>query len=213
MNNKRIKTLYLSIKILFISFILIFYFFFPNYFVNYSHKLFSPLFRVYSHPMEVLKLDETENTYDSLFPLRTIAKPPQVSYDTLILYKGNSLVSEGEYVYEREGLLVGYINNVLTKNNVSVILFSSPNIENTVSIKGYVTKATGLGSGGIIATVPKTIEIEIGDELIHQESNTSIGEVIRIEENEDEVTNSVFANIYINPFRVNELYLKRKQND
>ena len=219
----KLEQYYKIFKILILVFFLIWYIFFTNSFIQFSQKILSPVYKI-SKPymdidnvIEVISVSNEEiikSEKELLYPLQVIAKPPQVSYDTIILSKDKDfLISEGEYLFEKEGNLVGYINRSISKENVSAILFSAPNLINIVSVNGYVTESIGLGGGGFKIIVPKDLEVEKGEKIIHQDTNSFIGEAVNIVENEDEITKSIFSNIFTNIFKIDKLYVKRINND
>ena len=107
---------------------------------------------------------ESQNTI-----LATIlAKPPVSLYDTIILDVGlNKGVSIGDLVIVGNNFVVGDIAEVYEKSSL-VHLFSTSGRETDITIgdERLLVRATGRGGGNFITTLPRGVEVKVGDIVI-----------------------------------------------
>ncbi len=96
-----------------------------------------------------------------------LTRPPRTPYDVLVIDAGEDIVSVGSEIGLAEGIGLGIVSEVFSKNS-RVRLFSSPGAEiEAVLERGNVpVTLKGAGSGNFTAIVPRDAEIEAGDAIL-----------------------------------------------
>ncbi|MDA8611490.1 hypothetical protein N9L18_01330 [Candidatus Pacebacteria bacterium] len=138
-----------------------------------------------------LKDDEDEIEESELSPdgeqVRVLIRPPFSPYDTFVIsnnYNGQDVSIE---VGDRVFLLGAYIGNVESINSDSAIvkLKSSSGEKTVVRVGDIDGEAVGKGGGRFTITLPKDLEVEIGDIVtVPSLGPVIIGLITEIEESE-----------------------------
>lgn len=113
-----------------------------------------------------------------------LVKPPDTPYDILVLDVGqdNGVVHD-QLVFSSAGTILGVVKEVFAKQSF-VVLLSTPGVRTDVVIEsqGVAVVAEGKGGGVYEIHVPRSVEVERGDQIVLPGRQTEvlgqIGEVI-----------------------------------
>ena len=184
------------------------YIFFPAVYVSVSQPVFSFLYG-YNAPSKLIT-EEWEYAYkkdDKATPLYVVARPPQTPYDSMLVTSvGDGEEMTGRYVYDHQGMPVGYVHEQ-RGSLYMVLLFSSSLSIESFSVNGYVTEGTGIGSGSFLISVPISNEVLPGTPIIHQVSGRVGGFATNIEKVVERNIQRLRSTIAINPIQTPVLYV------
>jgi cell shape-determining protein MreC len=133
-----------------------------------------------------------------------LVKPPQTSYDTLIVSVGKDKNIEiGEKVYAYDNIYIGKITDVFA-NSSKVTLFSTPGEKWNVSVGGndITTVAKGMGLGNYLIELPRAAEIRKNDYVTFANSSDILGRVYAIQSAESDSFQKIFVH---SDFNISEL--------
>ncbi len=136
---------------------------------------------------------------------KVISLPDKSPFDTvLVLLISDGDVSVGDIAYGQNGVLVGKVERV-SKDNVTVRMFSSPGERHNVFIGGskIFGEAVGRGGGMFEVKLPRGIDVMSGDQVIMPDvSSGSFGVVESVELKESDTFQTI---LFKNPFSFSEL--------
>ena len=174
--------------------VLLGYILFPGIYLTVSESLFGAFYTYHASERPV-----PEESGD----LRTIARPPQTPYDTLLVL---GEARAGRYVYSKNGRPVGYVGNRQGRVK-SIILFSSSLSDEIFSVNGHTVKGRGTGSGSFSLITPIDDTITPGSVITHQGTGKAVSRVVTIAVSPETNTQEVRGLIAINPLQTSALYL------
>jgi cell shape-determining protein MreC len=169
------------------------------------------------------KILDSEEKYDPCLFSRmeiaentiTIRASPLLSgisylFDTIRLNKGEvDGVHEGDVVYTRGMIAIGKVHSV-TKSSSLVLLYSKDKNETfgTISESDTSFKVIGVGGGSYVALVPREVNIEEGKTVLLTEDQTfSLGKVVSVVFNKEDVSKKVFIKGGFNPAQLSVYYI------
>jgi cell shape-determining protein MreC len=135
-----------------------------------------------------------------------LVKPNRTPFDVLIVNSGgNEGVLEGNTVYAYSTIAIGKVTSVSPYVS-HVTLFSSPGVITDVVIgkSRVVSQAHGVGGGNLTITLPRGVQIEIGDAVVLPSSSASlVGVVEKIEETPSDAFKKILFKV---PVNISELH-------
>lgn len=138
---------------------------------------------------------------DDFIPAFVIARPPQTSFDTIIINKGRrENVNVGDIVLASESTMIGRV--VEAKESYSIILLnSSPSayFAANISRNDLPLEVFGHGSGNLYGKVPIIMSVEVGDvATINYGKVFSIGIIDKVENDETSGFKNIFMFLPVN---------------
>lgn len=144
---------------------------------------------------------------------RVVARPPQISYDTILIDKGSvdGLV-EGQSVFAGENLLIGTIAEVHPHSSLVQLLSSSKVLTEARLISSELTLTlVGRGGGAFSVDVPRDVPIEDNDIFVSTQSGSVvIAEVVEITGDPQDPSKTVLAKSPINMNYLNYVFVKSR---
>lgn len=137
--------------------------------------------------------------------------PPQTPYDVVVIDAGaNDLVQVGSKVSLPEGPILGYVAEVFP-STARVRLFSTSGEETNAVLERHnvATTLVGFGAGTFKISIPRDIEVEVGDRILSTDTEASliaVVEEIRVEPTDSFKT--ILARSPANIFGVRFLFIK-----
>lgn len=126
---------------------------------------------------------------------RVISRPPQSLYDTLVLdIPAKATVREETPVTGYNAVALGTIART-TKRTAVVTLYSMPGRSVQVStVPGSaVFKAKGRGNGSFIVKIPRSVSVEKGSQLIHENTGRLLATVEKVTFESEDSFKTVYA--------------------
>ncbi|KKS14478.1 MAG: hypothetical protein UU71_C0025G0010 [Parcubacteria group bacterium GW2011_GWB1_41_6] len=128
-------------------------------------------------------------------------KPPQVFYDSLVIDAGiNQGLAPGMAVTAYGNILLGYVSDVSSSAS-KVKLISSLNEETNAVFQDSGLSVVALGKGGenFEISLPRSVEVKIGETITNLEINPLlVGIVERIEKNDASPFQKIFFRLPLN---------------
>jgi cell shape-determining protein MreC len=155
-----------------------------------------------THPDAVSFANTNPNTTGTtLITAKVISKPPFAPFDTFILDQGSlSGIKIGDDVFIGKNILIGTISEVQDSFS-HVTLFSSGTESRQINIlrTGQTVSFNGRGGGNFNASLPKDLDVVVGDYLVDTSSKQHIiAQVYYIDTSSGGSFKEVFARIPIN---------------
>lgn len=143
---------------------------------------------------------------------RVIAAPSRSPYDVFLIDAGSADgITAGDEAWFDTTIMLGVVESV-SPHAARVRLFSSPGIENSVSVGATSTAlftATGFGGGAFELSVPKDIVIEKDDALLLPgEGHGVLGFVHEVVAHDTDSFQTVRAALPINLFETREVIIR-----
>lgn len=152
-------------------------------------------------------LKETENskqeTEQSVEIAKVILKPPFSSFDNLVLGGQFDQSDLNQKVFYRN-IFIGEIVEITNKTAIVKLASASKNISPVKLSDGNLFEAIGKGYGQYEITLPKDVEVKVGDPVAYPENEIVLfGVVNKVVTSEDDLFNKVLFNIPIDFAEIN----------
>lgn len=140
---------------------------------------------------------------------RVLVRPSESPFDLLVIDAGfQSGIEVGHAVYANGDVLIGEVTDVYSRT-ATVRLFSSPGDTHSVTVGGNPATAIGLGGGNFEIELPRALDISEGEPVIlSQDPYHALGVVERIELNDVESFQKVYAALPVNFFLLPEVVVR-----
>jgi cell shape-determining protein MreC len=142
-------------------------------------------------------LEFNENSGEKVLA-KVVNKPPNSPFDTFVVNTGDAKVEISNKVYHKN-ILIGEVEEIYSKNSL-IRLYSSPDKNISVTIAGNQSNATGQSNGTFKISLPKDLEVSVGEPVLS--SGKIIGTIGAI----DVESSNTFQDIYFAyPFKLKEI--------
>ena len=125
--------------------------------------------------------------------VRVVSRPPQTPFDVLVIEANDNDIKTGQKVYFA-GVPAGVIESK-TGSYAKVFLFSNPASQFRVLVgpNKVEADAKGKSQGNIYLTLPKNVEVKIGDTVYLADGTMPIGTISEVDNN----TSTSFIDVYV----------------
>lgn len=134
-----------------------------------------------------------------------VARPPESSYDTLVLAAGSEAgISLGQEVFGAGGVPIGVISSVLTDfSRVTLFSASGTNTSGWVGRAGLPLTIFGAGAGAMNASIARSANIVAGDTVfVPGPGQLPIGSIVRVESDPSSPSVTLRIQSAVNPFSI-----------
>ena len=137
--------------------------------------------------------------------VRVVTRPPQTPFDVLIIEAKDDSIKAGQKVYFAD-IPVGVIESK-TGSYAKVFLFSNPESQFRVliGVDKIEADAKGKSQGNIFVTLPKNVEVKVGDIVYLADGTKPIGTVSEVDNNSSTSFIDVYVKMPFSPARVDWL--------
>lgn len=142
--------------------------------------------------------------------VRVVSRPPQTPFDVLVVEANDNNIKAGQRVYFA-GIPAGIVESK-TGSFAKIFLFSNPASQFRVLVGAnkIESDAKGKSQGNIYLTLPKSVDVQIGDTVYLADGTVPIGTISQIDNN----TSTSFIDVYVkmpfSPSRVDWLTVQKE---
>ncbi len=142
--------------------------------------------------------------------VRVVTRPPQTPFDVLLIEAKDDFIKAGQKVYFAD-VPVGFVESK-TGSYARVFLFSNASSEFKVLIGANKVEADAKGKsqGNIYVTLPKNVDISVGDVVYLADGTIPIGTVSEIDNNTSQSFVDVYVKMPFSPSHVDWLTVKKE---